>query len=311
MKLAFMGTPDFAVPILDALIEAGHDIVAVYSQPPRPAGRGHHERLSPVHAFANARNLPVRTPRSLKGAEEQAAFRDLDLDAAIVAAYGLILPKAILDAPRQGCINVHASLLPRWRGAAPIHRALLAGDHETGITIMQMDEGLDTGAMQSSEAIPIAADATAESLHDRLAALGAKLLVETLPQIEQGVIQPRTQPETGMTYAEKLTKEEGLLDWRLSAEKLERTLRAFTPWPGAWFDFNGQRFKILEGAVEKGQADSSPGLLLDDRLLVACGDGTALRLLKIQRAGKAALDADAFLRGYAIKAGQSLCPASD
>ena len=300
MRLAFMGTPDFAVPSLLALAEAGHEIVAVYSQPPRPAGRGHKERPSPVQAAAEQRGWPVRTPRTLKSDEEQAAFRALGLDVAVVAAYGLILPKAILEAPLCGCLNVHASLLPRWRGAAPIQRAILAGDATSGITIMLMDEGLDTGAMMLQESLPITAETTGQSLHDDLAALGARLIVKAL-QGGHGTAQP--QPEEGVTYADKLRREEARLDWQRDAGALERQVRAFFPWPGAYFEVNGERIKVL--AAEVTEDSGPPGQVLDDSLTIACAEG-ALRPLRVQRAGKAPMETAALLRGFAIPPGTTL-----
>ncbi len=303
LRLVFMGSPDFSVPALARLLEAGHEVVAVYSQPPRPAGRGHKERLSPVHAFADARGLPVRTPQSLKSRETQAAFAELGADAAVVAAYGLILPKAILDAPPLGCFNVHASLLPRWRGAAPIQRAILAGDRETGVTIMRMDEGLDTGAMLLVGRAAITGDTTAHDLHDSLAAMGADLMVKALQGIADGSLAATPQPETGETYARKLERDEGRLDWRLPAEHLERAVRALNPWPGAWFAHAGERIKVLSARIER--AEGPAGLIVDDRLCVACANG-ALRPLRVQRAGKAPMDKEAFLRGYPLPPGTLL-----
>lgn len=300
MRIAFMGTPDFAVPSLLALAEAGHEIVAVYSQPPRPAGRGHKERPSPVQAAAEQRGWPVRTPRTLKSEEEQAAFRALSLDVAVVAAYGLILPKAILEAPLCGCLNVHASLLPRWRGAAPIQRAILAGDATSGITIMLMDEGLDTGAMMLQESLPITAETTGESLHDDLAALGARLIVKAL---QGGHGKARPQPEEGVTYADKLRREEARLDWQRDARALERQVRAFFPWPGAYFEVSGERIKVL--AAEVTEDSGPPGQVLDDSLTIACAEG-ALRPLRVQRAGKAPMETAALLRGFAIPPGTQL-----
>lgn len=303
LRLAFMGTPDFAVSSLRALAEAGHEIVAVYSQPPRPAGRGHKERPSPVHAFAAEQGWEVRTPKSLKSETEQAAFAALNLDVAVVAAYGLILPKAILEAPRLGCLNVHASLLPRWRGAAPIQRAILAGDRESGVTIMQMDEGLDTGGMLCTGRLPITDETTASDLHDRLAELGGKLIVDALHGVDAGDLDAKPQPDDGVTYAAKLNKAESLLDWRRSAIELERQVRAFTPWPGAVFQLGKERIKVLEAeAVEKA---GPTGKVLDDTLTVACGEG-ALRLLRLQRPGKGAMAAKDFLNGFALPAGTDL-----
>src|SRR5690242_4269825 len=309
LRLAFMGTPDFAVPILQALIEAGHDVVAVYTQPPRPSGRGHRTQPSPVQRAAEAAGIPVLTPAKLDAAE-QANLRGLALDAAVVAAYGLILPKPVLVAPRLGCLNVHASLLPRWRGAAPIQRAILAGDSETGITIMQMDEGLDTGAMLAAEAVPIGPKATAQQLHDRLSALGARLLVDTLDGVAQGRVAPAPQPAAGATYAKKLKREEGALDWRRPARQLERAVRAFDPWPGTWFEHGPDRVRVLASELADAKADAAPGTVLDDRLAIACGEG-ALRPLLLHRAGRAPQEVDAFLRGYPLPRGSVLpCPAT-
>jgi methionyl-tRNA formyltransferase len=311
LRLAFMGTPDFALPALRALAAAGHEIAAVYAQPPRASGRGHKERPCPVHALALERGWQARSPTSLKEPAEQAAFADLGLDVAVVVAYGLMLPPAVLAAPRLGCVNVHASLLPRWRGAAPIQRAILAGDAETGITIMQVDEGLDTGPLLLAEAVPIAARETAETLHDRLAELGARLIVTALEGLAAGRLRARPQPADGVTYAAKLQRGEGRLDWRRPAVELERAVRAFTPWPGAEFEVprsqGALRIKVLAAEVVAGATDSAPGTVLDDRLTVACGEG-ALRLLKVQRAGKAALDAEAFLRGFDLAPGTHLAP---
>jgi methionyl-tRNA formyltransferase len=303
LKLAFMGTPDFALPSLHSLLQAGHEVCAVYSQPPRPAGRGKKLRPAPVQRYAEEMGLEVRHPESLKAAREQDAFAALGLDAAVVAAYGLILPKAILEAPRLGCLNVHASLLPRWRGAAPIQRALLEGDRKTGVTIMQMDEGLDTGGILWSEATQITAKDSGERLHDRLALMGGPLIVRALAALEAGELSARPQPEEGVTYAAKLTREEAKLDWSQPAERLERLVRAFTPWPGAWFEASGERIRVLRAELAEGSGE--PGELLDDRLTIACGEG-ALRLTQVQRAGKAALAAEAFLRGFEIKAGARL-----
>jgi methionyl-tRNA formyltransferase len=309
LKLAFMGTPDFAVPVLADLLAVGHQVCRVYTQPPRPAGRGQREQPSPVARFAAERGIPVATPKSLRKAEAQAEFAALGLDVAVVAAYGLILPRAILAAPRLGCINVHASLLPRWRGAAPIQRAILAGDRESGVTIMQMDEGLDTGAMLKAEPVPIGAEMSAGALHDVLAALGARLLVATLAEIEAGRPAPVPQPTEGVTYAAKIDKDEARIDWSKPAEELARQVRAFAPVPGAWFEHDAgtgkpaERIRVLAARVETGQGE--PGRMLDDRLLVACGAG-ALRLLSVQRAGRAAMAAADFLRGNAIQAGTVL-----
>lgn len=301
MRLAFMGTPDFSVAILSALLDAGHDVACVYAQPPRPAGRGHKEQLTPVHAFAAARGILVRTPKSLKTEAEQQAFRALDLDMAVVAAYGLILPQAVLDAPRLGCLNVHASVLPRWRGAAPIQRAILAGDAETGVTIMQMDAGLDTGAMLLVERVAIAAATNAASLHDQLAEIGARLIVAALADYDR--LSPVAQPDVGITYAHKLTKDEGRLDWARPAIELERQVRGLTPWPGVWCQVGEERLKVLEAQMDIGQGE--PGTVLDERLNIACADG-ALRLLRVQRAGKGPMNAADLLRGFAIPVGSRL-----
>jgi methionyl-tRNA formyltransferase len=304
LRLAFMGTPDFAVPSLAALRAAGHDVAAVYCQPPRPAGRGHRPVASPVQQAAEAAGIAVRTPTRLD-ADAAAEFAALGLDAAVVAAYGLILPPAVLAAPRLGCLNIHASLLPRWRGAAPIQRAILAGDRETGITIMQMDQGLDTGAMLLQQAVPIDADMTGQRLHDALGALGARLILAALEGVAQGTLAPRAQPEAGVTYAKKLRREEGALDWRRDAVALERAVRAFDPWPGAWFELAGERIKVLQASLAQALPGATPGTVLDARLAIACGAG-ALRLLRLQRAGRAPQAAEAFLRGHAIAAGTVL-----
>lgn len=303
VRLAFMGTPDFSVGILAALLEAGHDVAAVYSQPPRPSGRGHREQPSPVHAFALERGLSVRTPVSLKGADDQYVFRSLNLDVAVVAAYGLLLPQPILDAPRWGCLNVHASLLPRWRGAAPIQRAILAGDRETGVTIMQMDKGLDTGAMLLTDRIGITATTTADSLHDQLAEMGARLIVEALARYE--TLVPVEQSLDGVTYAAKLTKDEGRLRWDRPAVELERQIRGLSPWPGVWCEILGERLKILSAEVIPSASGAPCGTVLDDALTIACGEG-ALRLMTVQRAGKGPMAAAAFLRGFAVPKGTVL-----
>jgi methionyl-tRNA formyltransferase len=311
MKIAFLGTSEFAVPALRALVDAGHDVIAVYTRAPRPAGRGQQERRTPVHELADQLGLPVRTPRNLRGEDDAASFRALDLDAAVVVSYGHILPRAFLDAPVLGCINIHGSLLPRWRGAAPIHRAILAGDAETGVTTMKMDEGLDTGPMLLAEQVPISAADTAEAVHDRLAELGGKLIVSTLDGLVRRSIDPTPQPQEGVTYAHKLGKEEGALDWRRPAAELERKVRAFHPWPGTWFDLpladgKTERIKVLGSALAL--AGGVPGTLnvgRDGFPTVVCGVG-GLKLLKLQRPGKAAQPADAFLRGFALPAGTVL-----
>jgi methionyl-tRNA formyltransferase len=306
LRLAFMGAPAFALPSLRRLHAAGHRILAVYSQPPRPAGRGQHARPTPVAALASDLGLPVRTPLSLKSAEEQDAFRALALDAAVVVAYGLILPAAILAAPRLGCLNLHPSLLPRWRGAAPIQRAILEGDPETGATIMLMGEGLDSGPILAQRRLPIDPGETAASLHDRLAEEGAALLAEALSDWAATRIVPRPQPAGGVTYARKLSRAESRLDWRQPARRLERQVRALTPWPGSDFVLDGRRVRVLRAALAEGSG--APGEVLDcgsGRLVVACGEG-ALELLELQREGRAALAAAAFLRGLPVAPGTVL-----
>ena len=303
LRLAFMGSPAFALPALAALIEAGHEIACVYSQPPRPAGRGKQERPTPVHAFAAARGLEVRTPKSLKRVEEQEAFAALKLDAAIVVAYGLILPKAILDAPRLGAFNLHGSLLPRWRGAAPIQRAIMAGDRVTGVQVMRMEEGLDTGPVLATAETPIDVEDITSTLHDRLAALGAGLLIDTLKKIESGKAVETPQSETGVTYAHKITPGETRIDWTRPAREIDCMIRGLSPTPGAWFELNGARMKALHSRLGLGRG--APGEALDDNLLIACGEG-AVRLLKVQREGKAPLETEAFLRGQPVPVGSKL-----
>ncbi|WP_338240650.1 methionyl-tRNA formyltransferase [Aurantiacibacter hainanensis] len=300
MRVIFMGTPDFAVPTLNALVEAGHDVPAVYSQPPSRSGRGKKERPSPVHARAEELGIEVRHPVSLKGAEEQDDFAALDADVAVVAAYGLLLPQAVLDAPRHGCLNVHGSLLPRWRGAAPIHRAVQAGDEMTGITIMEMERGLDTGPMLLMAATPIDRKTTGE-LHDELAALGAALMVEALERFDTLVAQ--SQDDTQSTYAPKIDKAEAKLDFTKPAEVLEREIRAFSPFPGSWFELDGERIKLLRAEIAEGAGE--PGTVLDDQLAIACGYG-AIRPVTLQRAGKPAMPLGDFLRGNKVAAGASV-----
>ena len=290
-----MGTPDFAVPALIALEEAGHDVVAAYSQPPRPAGRGKQLQASPVQRKAEELGIEVRHPASLRSAEAQAEFAALSADIAVVAAYGLILPQAVLDAPKLGCLNIHASLLPRWRGAAPIHRAILAGDAETGVTIMRMEAGLDTGAMLTVARVPVAAK-TAGELTAELAELGGSLMVEVLADLPGLAEVP--QPDDGVTYAAKIDKTETRLDFALSAKQLERQVRAFAP--AAWFELDGERYRVL--ASEVLDASGTPGTALDDRLAIACGQG-AIRPALIQRAGRPPMQVDDLLRGRAIPAG--------
>lgn len=302
LKVAFMGTPEFAVHALDALHAAGHDIVAVYSQPPRPAGRGHKMQPSPVQLRAEALGIPVRTPLSLrKNAEARQAFKELNLDVAVVAAYGLILPQEVLDAPKYGCINIHASLLPRWRGAAPIQRAIMAGDKESGICIMQMEAGLDTGPVLLKGSMPISNTTTASSLHDDLAALGSKLVVEALERID--ALKPCVQPEEGATYAHMLTKEDGRIDWTKPAVEIERQLRALHPWPGVWCLQGDSRLKVIEAEVAEGKG--KPGEILDRRLVVACGGG-ALLLKKIQPQDRKPMDGLSFMNGMHLNVGDAL-----
>ena len=298
MRVIFMGTPDFSVPVLNALVEVGHEVAAVYCQPPRPAGRGKKDRPSPVQVRAEELGLPVRHPVSLKGAEEQAAFAALDADVAVVVAYGLILPQAVLDAPRAGCLNIHASLLPRWRGAAPIQRAIMAGDAETGVCIMQMEAGLDTGPVLLREAVTIGPEETAGDLHDRLSALGARLIVEALARL--GDLVPEPQPEAGVTYAAKIDKAEARVDWHRPAEEVDRCIRGLSPFPGAWCMAGDERVKLLASRLAEGEG--APGEVLDGAATVACGSG-AVRLLRLQRAGRAAQDAGEFLRGIALAPG--------
>ncbi|NWK94772.1 methionyl-tRNA formyltransferase [Sphingobium lactosutens] len=297
MRIIYMGTPDFAVPALDALVKARHDVVTVYSQPPRPAGRGKALRPSPVHQRAEELGIAVRTPVSLKDAEVQAQFAALNADVAVVAAYGLILPRAVLDAPRHGCMNIHASLLPRWRGAAPIQRAILSGDNVTGVTIMDMEAGLDTGPMRAKHVTPIE-DKTAGHLTAELAQAGAELMVEVLDDI--ALHPPMAQPEEGVTYAAKIDKAESRIDFTKDAHQVERQVRAFNPFPGAFFEYRGERFRILAAHVEHHGGTS--GEFLDDSLLIGCGHD-AIRPTLIQRAGKGAMTPGELLRGYDMPVG--------
>jgi len=296
-----MGTPEFSVPVLDALVEAGHVIAAVYCQPPRPAGRGKKERPTPVHSRAIELGLDVRHPVSLKGAAEQAEFATLNADAAVVVAYGLILPQAILDAPKYGCLNIHASLLPRWRGAAPIHRAIMSGDSETGVCIMQMEAGLDTGPVLLREATAIGEEETTAQLHDRLSAMGAALVVDALSRLADLTADP--QPEAGVTYATKIDKSEARIDWSETAEEVDRKIRGLSPFPGAWCEFDGERLKLLSSRLSVG--NGAAGEVLDDTLTIACGTG-AIEVLTLQRAGKGAQPRDVFLRGMDIPKGSVL-----
>jgi methionyl-tRNA formyltransferase len=300
MRLAFMGTPDFAVLTLEALVSAGHDVAAVYSQPPRPAGRGKAPRPGAVHRRADALGLPVRTPLSLRDPEAQAEFAALDLDVAVVAAYGLILPQPILAAPRLGCLNVHGSLLPRWRGAAPVQRAILAGDAETGVTIMQMEKGLDTGPMRMIRATPVAGK-TAGDLTEELARMGAAMMVEVLAAPD--AFPPVVQPEEGVTYASKIDKAEARIDWTQDAEFIDRQIDAFNPAPGAFFEMHGERIRVL--AADWDDLQGEPGVVLNDRLSIACGRD-AISPVRVQRAGRGAMSVFELLRGFPIPAGTRL-----
>jgi methionyl-tRNA formyltransferase len=299
MRIVFMGSPDFAVPSLDALVEAGHEIACVYTQPPRPAGRGKAEQKTAVHKRAEELGLEVRCPRTLNDSEEQARFAEIDADLAVVAAYGLILPRPILEAPKAGCINVHASLLPRWRGAAPIQRAILAGDEVTGVTIMRMEEGLDTGPMLLKRETEVDRK-TAGDLTTELAGMGASALVEWL----DNPAPAEAQPEDGATYASKIDKSEARIDWSRSSEEIERQVRAFAPSPGAWFEANGERVKLLEASTA-GETSGPPGKVLDDSLSIACGSGT-IRPLRVQRSGRGVMTPGELLRGFAILEGTIL-----
>jgi methionyl-tRNA formyltransferase len=303
IRIAFMGTPHFAVQALKDLLETHYTVVAVYTQPPRPVGRGYKVSPTPVHELAEIHNIPVFTPLSLKTEEAQTQWESLDLDVAIVAAYGLILPKAILEAPRWGCLNIHASLLPRWRGAAPIQRAILEGDTQTGITIMKMDEGLDTGDVLLMKTIPISNITTTTQLQESLSHRGAEALLEALPAYLSGKLQPIPQPQEGITYAEKLSKSEGQLDWSLPAAFLERKIRALNPWPGTWFDIGDDRIKVLEATVVSLPFPQPPGTILDNHFTIACGE-QALRPLLVQKVGKVPLLVDDFLRGYELPSRQ-------
>ena len=294
MKVIFMGTPDFSVPVLQALVDAGHDIVAVYCQPPRPAGRGKKDRASAVQVRAEALGLKVRHPKSLRNADAQAEFAAFGADVAVVVAYGLILPKEILEAPVQGCLNIHASLLPRWRGAAPIHRAIMAGDAETGVCIMQMDEGLDTGPVLLRRELAIDAQETTADLHDRLSGLGAELIVQALVGLDELV--PVAQPDEGVTYASKIGKSEARIDWSRSAVEVDRLIRGLSPFPGAWCEINGERLKLLGSRLANG--NGQPGQVMG-AFVVACGAG-AIEITLAQRPGKRPMEADELLRGMKL-----------
>jgi len=297
MRIIFMGTPEFAVPTFTEIASAGHEVVAVYTRAPKPAGRGQAERKSPIHIAAEGFGIPVMTPKSLRNDAEQIAFAAFDADVAVVVAYGLILPKPILDAPRLGCLNLHGSLLPRWRGAAPIQRAVLAGDARTGAMVMQMDEGLDTGPIALVDEMPIGPDMTTGELHDRMMLVGADLMGRALAALERGSLTFTPQNEEGVTYASKIDKAEARIDWSKPAGDVHNLIRGMSPFPGAWFDLDlgGQvtRVKALRSTI--GQGGGTPGTILPD-LTIACGDG-AVRLVSVQREGKAAMDAQTFLRG--------------
>ncbi len=303
MRLIFMGTPEFAVPTLVALADSGHEIVAVYTRAPKPAGRGMDVQESPVERAARKLGLPVLTPKTLRDEAAQAEFRAHNADAAVVVAYGLILPKPVLDAPKLGCFNVHASLLPRWRGAAPINRAIMAGDKETGITIMKIDEGLDTGAIANADPVTIGPDITAGELHDVLAQRGADLMPITLAAAERGSLTLTPQPKQGVTYAAKISKDETRIDWMKPWQQAHNHIRGLSPFPGAWCEIGGVRVKALRST--KGDGSGPPGSVLDDRLTIACGDG-AIRLIQVQRAGRQPMSAEEFLRGTPVKHGMRL-----
>jgi len=301
LRLAFMGTPDFAVPTFAELIGAGHEISCAYTRAPRPRGRGMAEGKSAVHLFADSLGVPVRTPATLKSDEEQSAFAGLKVDAAVIVAYGLILPKAILDTPRLGCFNLHASLLPRWRGAAPIQRAIMAGDLETGIMVMRMEEGLDTGPIVMSDKVEIGRKISSV-LHDELAQRGANLMARAISALERGTLEEHPQDEGGATYAKKISRGEAKLDWTRPATELDRVIRGLSPYPGAWFEVKSERIKVL--LAEPVSGVGVPGEMLADRT-IACGEG-ALKLITLQRGGRAAIDAGSFWRGFSLNPGESL-----
>lgn len=303
LRLIFMGTPDFAVPTLVEIAGGGHEVVAVYTREPKPAGRGMEMQDSPVAREARRLGIEVLTPKSLRTQDAQAAFRAHGADAAVVVAYGLILPKPVLEGVPLGCFNVHASLLPRWRGAAPINRAIMAGDAETGVTVMKMDEGLDTGAMALTQRLPIESDMTAGELHDRLSRLGADVMLRALGALERGALQLSPQPEEGVTYASKIEKSETRIDWSKPWKQVHDHIRGLSPFPGAWFEMAGARVKVLR--TTKGEGGGAPGTTLDDRLTVACSEG-AVRILELQRAGKQPMKAEEFLRGSPLARGTPL-----
>ena len=297
MRLIFMGTPDFAVPTLIEIVGRGHEVVAVYSRAPKPAGRGMDLQPTPIEREARRFGIPVLTPKTLRTDEAAAQFHAHNADAAVVVAYGLILPVPILQAVPLGCFNVHASLLPRWRGAAPINRAIMAGDAESGVCVMKMAEGLDTGDVALEERLAIGPDETAGELHDRLAALGARMMPVALSALERGTLQLTPQPNEGVTYANKIDKSEARIEWGKPWQEVHNHIRGLSPFPGAWFELGGQRIKVLR--TTKGEGSGAPGTVLDDRLTIACGEG-AVRLLEVQRAGKQPMKAEAFLRGTPV-----------
>ena len=312
LRIGFMGTPDFALEALKAIQASDHEVVCVYSQPPRPKGRGHKLQPSPVHAYAEEYNIPVFHPKSLKSQETQDEFASHDLDVAVVAAYGLILPKAVLHTPRYGCINIHASLLPRWRGASPIHRAVWEGDEESGVTIMQMDEGLDTGPEIIKKAVRLEERETSTTLHDRLAVLGSEMALEVINKLaKKGQLTAKKQEKEGVTYAHLLKKEDGKINWEQTAAQIDRQIRALNPWPGVWAEIGENRLKILEAAPQNSgnlsESKNRPvGLLLDKEGYIQCGEGTILQLLKVQPAGKQAMDFKSALNGGYLEQGQVL-----
>jgi methionyl-tRNA formyltransferase len=307
LKIAFMGTPDFAVPALDALHKGPHEVVCVYSQPPRPKGRGHKVQPSPVHAYAQENGIPVYHPKSLKKEPEQQEFAAHNLDVAIVAAYGLILPKAVLDAPKFGCINIHASLLPRWRGASPIQRSIWEGDAESGVTLMQMDEGLDTGPEIMKRAIAITEQTTAQSLHDDLSTLGGAMIEEAINTLaSQGALNNSAQDNDNATYAPLLSKEDGHIDWSQPAAQIDRQIRALNPWPGTYTKDANERIKIFEAVKLDEQTDQPAGTIIDKKGRIACGDGTILQIKKLQPAGKKPMDFASALNGGYVTIGESI-----
>lgn len=305
MKIVFMGTPDFSVPTLQALINHdNYDVIAVFTQPPRPAGRGHKVQLSPIHQLAEQHQLPVYCPVSLKKENEEAVALLSQADIAVVVAYGLLLPKIILDAPTWGCVNIHASLLPRWRGAAPIQRAIEAGDTVTGVTIMQMDIGMDTGDIISMKEVPITSTTSCQQLHDRLSDVGSQLLLDTLA--EAGNWNTVPQPEKGVTHATKLRKDESIISWQLTATEIGQKIRAFTPWPGCFMEYKGERIKVLEYIIVDEKTSEIPGTVIDDQLTIACGKGSLLRPTKLQRPSRKAAATAEILRGFPIIKGEVL-----